>query len=77
VAAERCRDLHFGLSVSALVQPLDFGALDYALYSRATLGESRATLGEALRGAQQGSPAPRSVNRRVTESVVGTLTNVA
>lgn len=40
VAAERCGDPHFGLSVSALVQPLDFGALGYVLYSSATLRET-------------------------------------
>lgn len=40
VAAERCGDPHFGLSVAALVQPLEFGALGYAIYSSATIGEA-------------------------------------
>src|SRR5688572_7524474 len=40
VAAERCEDPHFGLSVAELVQPRDLGALGYAMYSSATLGEA-------------------------------------
>jgi AraC-like DNA-binding protein len=53
VAAERCGDPHFGLSVSALVQPLEFGALGYALYSSATLGEALRRFSTFFRLVQQ------------------------
>ena len=53
VAAERCCDPHFGLSVSALVQPLEFGALGYALYSSATLRETLRRFSTFFRLVQQ------------------------
>jgi AraC-like DNA-binding protein len=49
VAAERCADPHFGLSVAELVQPRDIGALGYAMCSSATLGEALRRLSSFFR----------------------------
>src|SRR5262249_55136016 len=53
VAAERCGDPHFGLTVAELVKTHDYGALGYALSSSATLGEAVRRLGTFFRLVRQ------------------------